>query len=193
MPAQVNGGGRAARPTVAVVLPGGGARGAYEIGALSVLLPALEARGERVSVYCGTSVGAINATTLASLAHLSVEEQVATTLAHWRELRKRDVLTAAFFLSRECSIFFGPLFAAAEWFFGAAGDLGLGGFVGGFDGLHCAPCCFCAGSGFAAGGFFRDLLGIRAGETDEPERKTRVPGGIAFADRVAKDISVGVG
>jgi NTE family protein len=89
---QVNGSGAGARPTVAVVLPGGGARGAYEIGALSVLLPALEARGERVSVYCGTSVGAINATTLASLAHLPVDQQVAEALGRWRDLRKRDVI-----------------------------------------------------------------------------------------------------
>ncbi|HWF25312.1 MAG TPA: patatin-like phospholipase family protein [Solirubrobacteraceae bacterium] len=89
---QLNGTGDAARPTVAVVLPGGGARGAYEIGALSVLLPALEARGERVSVYCGTSVGAINAATLASLAHLPVREQVDAALALWRDLRKGDVI-----------------------------------------------------------------------------------------------------
>jgi NTE family protein len=89
---QPNGRGDAAQPTVAVVLPGGGARGAYEIGALSVMLPALEARGERVSVYCGTSVGAINAATLASLAHLPVREQVDATLARWRDLRKHDVI-----------------------------------------------------------------------------------------------------
>jgi NTE family protein len=89
---QVTGSGSTGRPTVAVVLPGGGARGAYEIGALSVLLPALEARGERVSVYCGTSVGAINATTLASLAHLPVDQQVAEALGRWRDLRKRDVI-----------------------------------------------------------------------------------------------------
>ena len=69
--------GRAATDmSVAVVLPGGGARGAYEVGALSALLPALEARGERVSIWCGTSVGAINAAVLASLAHLPAEEQV---------------------------------------------------------------------------------------------------------------------
>jgi enoyl-CoA hydratase/carnithine racemase len=34
---------------IGLVLPGGGARGAYEVGALSVLLPALEARGEELS------------------------------------------------------------------------------------------------------------------------------------------------
>src|ERR1700684_3112062 len=78
--------------SVAVVLPGGGARGAYEAGALSVLLPALEARGERVSIWCGTSVGAINATALASLAHLPARQQVAAAKELWRELRKGDVI-----------------------------------------------------------------------------------------------------
>ncbi|HEX4107467.1 MAG TPA: patatin-like phospholipase family protein [Solirubrobacteraceae bacterium] len=77
---------------VAVVLPGGGARGAYEIGALSVLLPALAARGERVSILCGTSVGAINAAMLASLAAEPVEVQVREALARWASLCKDDVM-----------------------------------------------------------------------------------------------------
>ena len=78
--------------SVAVVLPGGGARGAYEVGALSNLLPALQARGERVSIWCGTSVGAINAAVLASFAHLPADEQAQHALALWRGLRKQDVI-----------------------------------------------------------------------------------------------------
>jgi NTE family protein len=77
---------------VAVVLPGGGARGAYEIGALSVLLPALAARGETVQIWCGTSVGAINATAMAALAHLPHREQVGTVHEIWRQMRKDDVI-----------------------------------------------------------------------------------------------------
>jgi NTE family protein len=77
---------------VAIVLPGGGARGAYEIGALSVLLPALEARGERPAILCGTSVGGINAAVLASLAHLPAGEQVEAAVERWRGVRKRDIL-----------------------------------------------------------------------------------------------------
>ena len=50
---------------MALVLAGGGARGAYEIGALSVLLPALPAH-ERPRIVVGTSVGAINAAYLAA-------------------------------------------------------------------------------------------------------------------------------
>jgi NTE family protein len=77
---------------VAVVLPGGGARGAYEIGALSVLLPRLEAAGERVSIYCGTSVGAVNAAMLASRAHLPAREAIAEIADMWRSMRTNDVL-----------------------------------------------------------------------------------------------------
>lgn len=77
---------------IAVVLPGGGARGAYEVGALSVLLPVLEERGESVTVFCGTSVGAINATFLASTAHLTAKEQVEAAEALWRGIRRSDVM-----------------------------------------------------------------------------------------------------
>jgi NTE family protein len=89
MAESVNGQGPA---PVAVVLPGGGARGAYEAGALAELLPALQARGERVSIFCGTSVGAINAAMLASSAHHTADEVAAGGLAHWRAMRKGDVM-----------------------------------------------------------------------------------------------------
>jgi NTE family protein len=78
--------------SVAVVLPGGGARGAYEVGALTTLLPALQARGERVSIWCGTSVGAINAAALASLAHHPADKQAQQAVAPWEALRKHDVI-----------------------------------------------------------------------------------------------------
>jgi NTE family protein len=78
--------------TIAVVLPGGGTRGAYEAGALSVLMPALEARGERVAIYCGTSVGAINAASLAADAHLPPGEAAELLVGHWAGMRKGDVI-----------------------------------------------------------------------------------------------------
>jgi len=81
-----------AAPRIAIVLPGGGARGAYEAGALSVLLPALEARGERATVFCGTSVGAINTAFLGSVAHLGQSDQADAVLGTWRGMRKDDVV-----------------------------------------------------------------------------------------------------
>ena len=77
---------------VAVVLAGGGARGAYEIGALSVLLPVLEQRGERPEVIVGTSVGAINAAFLAATAGEPVEESLQKARALWEQLGWDDVL-----------------------------------------------------------------------------------------------------
>jgi NTE family protein len=57
-------------PRIAVVLSGGGARGAYEAGVLSYVLddlPALLGRPARIRIVTGTSVGAIHACFLASI------------------------------------------------------------------------------------------------------------------------------
>ena len=77
---------------VALVLSGGGARGAYEIGALSVLLPVLEERGERPRIVVGTSVGAFNAAYVAAHAHRPVAHALDDGVRIWSELRWRDVL-----------------------------------------------------------------------------------------------------
>jgi NTE family protein len=84
--------GESSSHTTALVLAGGGARGAYEAGALSVILPALDARGERPSIYVGTSVGAINGGMLASTHHLPVEEQVDELVSIWRTVTRGDVM-----------------------------------------------------------------------------------------------------
>jgi NTE family protein len=73
-------------------LSGGGARAAYEAGALSVLLPALERLGERPNVYVGTSVGAINAAYLAGAGSVSAEEATVGALERWREVSKGAVI-----------------------------------------------------------------------------------------------------
>jgi NTE family protein len=78
--------------TVAVVLAGGGARGAYEMGALSALLPALEARGERPRVIVGTSVGAINAAFLAATAAEPLQRVLEQGARLWSEIGFDDVL-----------------------------------------------------------------------------------------------------
>ncbi len=80
----------------ALVLSGGGARGAYEAGVLLYVregLPAAlgrPARDFRVDVLCGTSIGAINACYLAATAH-EPESQAAGLANVWRSLRLEDV------------------------------------------------------------------------------------------------------
>lgn len=75
-----------------VVLSGGGARGAYEAGAISILGPALQVRDERPTLFLGTSVGAINAAYMASSRHLSAEEQAEGLLDRWRQATKGNVI-----------------------------------------------------------------------------------------------------
>jgi NTE family protein len=85
----------AGRPRrVAVVVAGAGARGGYEAGALSVLLPRLHSAGIETSVYVGTSAGAINATIFAALAHLPADEQAQQALAVWNKITVADVFAS---------------------------------------------------------------------------------------------------
>ena len=62
---------------MALVLDAGGARSAYQVGALEVLLPALAEHGPRPRLLVGTSAGALLTAALAATSHLEAEEQVA--------------------------------------------------------------------------------------------------------------------
>ena len=77
--------------TFAVVLSGGGARGAYEAGVLSILLPALDGLDMRPDLFVGTSAGAINAVGFASLHHLGAAASSAAVLDLWREVHAGSV------------------------------------------------------------------------------------------------------
>ena len=62
--------GAAAGPFhAALILPGGGARGAYQAGVLKAIAEILRRQRNPFPVICGTSAGAINAALLASHAH----------------------------------------------------------------------------------------------------------------------------
>jgi NTE family protein len=81
------------RPPVRVglVLAGAVARGAYEAGALSVLLPELEARNERPTVLVGTSSGALNAAFLAGHADEPARNATKGLLELWRDIERGSV------------------------------------------------------------------------------------------------------
>ncbi|WP_239396575.1 patatin-like phospholipase family protein [Frankia sp. CiP3] len=70
---------------VGLLLTATGARGAFEAGALSVLLPQLEHTGIRPTIVVGAGAGAINAAFLASRAHLPAEQAVDELLTFWRQ------------------------------------------------------------------------------------------------------------
>jgi NTE family protein len=57
------------RPLTALILPGGGARGSYQVGVLRAINEVAGKGGNPFPVICGTSAGAINAVVLASHAH----------------------------------------------------------------------------------------------------------------------------
>ncbi|MGH3333692.1 MAG: patatin-like phospholipase family protein [Nocardioidaceae bacterium] len=77
---------------VALVLDAGGARSAYQVGALEVLLPALAERGTPPRVLIGTSAGALLSGVLAATAHLEAADQVARLKDALGQTTKRHVM-----------------------------------------------------------------------------------------------------
>ena len=84
----LNGGGE----KIGLVLSGGGARGAYELGVLSVLAPELEGRGQCPTIIVGTSVGALNASFLAANIQNGLKRAVQAGCRVWRGVEYGDVL-----------------------------------------------------------------------------------------------------
>jgi NTE family protein len=83
--------GQPGREEVGLVLAGGGARGAYEVGALSELLPRLKPE-ERPRVIVGTSVGAVNAAYLAATADQPLADALKQACEIWRDMSWRSAL-----------------------------------------------------------------------------------------------------
>ncbi|MEO6351313.1 MAG: patatin-like phospholipase family protein, partial [Candidatus Limnocylindrales bacterium] len=79
-------------PDVALVLSGGGARGAYEAGALSALLPYLTKRGERPGIILGTSIGALNSGHMAATSNLPIREALDGLVSLWGRVQLSDIL-----------------------------------------------------------------------------------------------------
>lgn len=78
-----------------LVVAGAGARGAYEAGALSVLLPRLHDAWSAPSVFVGTSAGAVNVAALAGLAHRSPADATGELVRRWDSVDLSGVLDLA--------------------------------------------------------------------------------------------------
>ena len=79
--------------TVGLVIAGAAARGAYEAGALSVLIPELDRHGKRPTVMVGSSAGGINAFLLAQYSDLAAKEAVKKIEEVWAGIELSSVLS----------------------------------------------------------------------------------------------------
>ena len=75
--------------TIGMVLSGGGARGAYEFGALEVLAPALD---ESPRIIVGTSAGGLGAAYLAANAQAGLEAAARSGAQRWRQVEIGEVI-----------------------------------------------------------------------------------------------------
>jgi NTE family protein len=91
MPARANDPDERIGDKTGLVLAGGGARGAYEAGALAELLPKLEKK-HFPKVVVGTSVGALQAAYFGANAHLGPGRVMETAIELWGEIEPGDVI-----------------------------------------------------------------------------------------------------
>lgn len=107
------------RPKVALILTGGGARAAYQVGVLRALSEFLPDEAKTpFPIICGTSAGSINATVLAVNA-ANFRHAVRQLMTVWKNFHVGHVYR---------SDVFGALLNSARWLFaGLTGGLRLGG------------------------------------------------------------------
>ena len=82
------------KPKRGIVLAGGGARGAYEVGVLSYIcqeLPRGLVKPGDINIICGSSVGAIHACFLAGSAHIDGFD-IERLVDSWRDMRIENML-----------------------------------------------------------------------------------------------------
>ena len=80
-------------PRSALVLQGGGARGAYQVGALKAIAEIARGRNSPFQIVCGASVGAINAAPIAA-ASSDFRHGVERLERLWRSLRSGSIYDA---------------------------------------------------------------------------------------------------
>lgn len=80
-------------PRSALVLQGGGARGAYQVGALKAIAEIARGRNSPFQIVCGASVGAINAAPIAA-ASSDFRHGVQRLERLWRSLRSGSIYDA---------------------------------------------------------------------------------------------------
>lgn len=104
--------------TVAVVLSGAAARGAFQAGALAELIPALEREGLSPSIWLGTSAGSINAALWGAALHRGAAVAAQEVLDVWTQMSDDDVFRPLLPIS--------ALVSAAQYATGAVLERGPG-------------------------------------------------------------------
>ncbi|NSY38516.1 patatin-like phospholipase family protein [Leisingera sp. ANG59] len=108
---------------IALVLQGGGARGAYQVGALKAIAELSAQQRSPFQIICGASAGAINAASIAAASN-SFQNGVQHTEKLWRSLRCNSI-----FDTRALPLLLTSLHWAGTLLFGHLGLRATGGFL----------------------------------------------------------------
>ena len=92
-----------AEPSAALILPGGGARGAYQVGVLKAVAELLPERKTPFPIIAGTSAGGINAAVMAS--HVEDFSDGARRLEHfWGNFRCHHIYRTGWLHNLGCGL-----------------------------------------------------------------------------------------
>lgn len=80
---------------IGIVLSGGGARAAYQAGALKALVPYLSKPGNEVRVIIGSSIGAINGLLLGAGLNSGVEPAIDEIISLWQERNFKNTFSGS--------------------------------------------------------------------------------------------------